>query len=145
MRLQPIDPDTATAAHMLSATDYLTTPREVVNFFVDPSRWEPEVTLWSAAGSPLEHDAGWALFVARLTARDESPPPRRAAVAARTGPPTAQRSSVGAAGPPRVRRRPAVPRPPPPRVAILTSSAAPAGGPAGAVPGEHSAKFDSAL
>lgn len=67
MRLHPTDPDTAAAAGMLIATDYLTTPQDVVDFFVDPSRWEPEVELWSAAGSPLEHDAGWALFVARLT------------------------------------------------------------------------------
>lgn len=66
MTLVPADPDTAAAAAMLTATGWLSTPAEVCDFFGTPAKWQPQVAVWTAAGSPTPDDAGWELFLRRL-------------------------------------------------------------------------------
>lgn len=52
MTLIPADPDTAAAADMLIAANWLSTPHEVCDFFRTPAKWQPQVTVWTGAGSP---------------------------------------------------------------------------------------------
>lgn len=70
MTVEPAESRTVQAADMLIAADYLSTPEEVLDFFAKPWKWDTEIALWVAAGSPAAQDPGWALFAARLAARD---------------------------------------------------------------------------
>jgi hypothetical protein len=76
MTLIPASHDMAAAAAMLISADYLTTRREVLDFMIAPHKWQAEVTLWVAAGSPDQDSPGWALFAARLATVENRQLPR---------------------------------------------------------------------
>jgi hypothetical protein len=58
---------------MLVETDYLTNPTETLDYIEKPWKWTPERDLWVAAGRPDPTDPGWALFQARIDARELAP------------------------------------------------------------------------
>lgn len=66
MALIPVDPDTAAAADVLVAAEWLSTPTEVCDFFRTPARWQPQVAVWTAAGSPSPDAPSWVTFLGRL-------------------------------------------------------------------------------
>lgn len=59
-------------AQMLTAADWLTTARDVVDFIEKPTKYIPERDLWIAHNRPVAVGApGWAAFVEALDRLDD--------------------------------------------------------------------------
>lgn len=59
----------ATFAEILIATDFLASPRDVVDYFRTPSRWDPEHEVWVKAGRPRPGTPTWHVLEALFEAR----------------------------------------------------------------------------
>lgn len=57
-------------ARMLIATDFLSTPDDVVEFIYSPERYSPERDLWIAHGRPYKDAPGWGAFAEAMDRHD---------------------------------------------------------------------------
>ncbi|MGD9622247.1 MAG: hypothetical protein AB7G47_19660 [Mycolicibacterium sp.] len=62
-------------AHVLVATDTLSSPTDVIDYFEKPHRYTSEYQIWHSCGRPSTQHPQWAVFADLLDAHHDGRPP----------------------------------------------------------------------